>query len=288
MIIKKSLTVLKTSYMQWLLSSRLLIFAFVYMFLFVYFISPMKEMSDFFSTPLNIIEPFVSIMNNGYFLPLTALTYLILISDQPKLGDHGTLMLFRTGRIPWILGQIWFIICSALTFISFILISSMISVANRSFLLNAWSLVSKKSISPEYTADLSQKYPFAVIDSSVIKQSRPYTAVVHAILLMMMFMLSVGLAMLIFSLLNKKVIGIFANLSFIVVGLVLWVVDVKVKWFFSIANSAFGWHYDGMYDKSLMSIEYSYIYFIIVCTALIVCMFLVGKRCSFYIVGGTE
>ena len=77
----------------------------------------------------------------------------------------------------------------------------------------------------------------------------------------------------------------FVNLSFIATGLVLWAVDIKIKWLFPIANSAFGWHYDGMYDKTIISIAYSYGYFFILCAALIICAFVIGKHCSFCIIG---
>ena len=220
----------------------------------------------------------------AYFLPLSALTYLILISDYPKLDDSGTFILFRTGRYAWILGQIWFLICSAMTFISFLLISLMLTVMSRSFLINAWSLISKYTLKPE-SAALRPDFPFAIIDSSVINQSRPFEAVMHSVTLILMFMLSVGLIQIIFALIRKKIFGIFVNLSFIATGLVLWAVDIKIKWLFPIANSAFGWHYDGMYDKTIINIAYSYGYFFILCAALIICAFVIGKHCSFCIIG---
>lgn len=139
----------------------------------------------------------------AYFLPLSALTYLILISDYPKLDDSGTFILFRIGRYAWILGQIWFLICSAMTFISFLLISSMLTVMSRSFLINAWSLVSKYTLKPENAA-LRPDFPFAIIDSSVINQSRPFEAVMHSVTLILMFMLSVGLIQIIFALIQKR------------------------------------------------------------------------------------
>jgi hypothetical protein len=107
----------------------------------------------------------------------------------------------------------------------------------------------------------------------------------HSVTLILMFMLSVGLIQIIFALIRKKIFGIFVNLSFIATGLVLWAVDIKIKWLFPIANSAFGWHYDGMYDKTIISIAYSYGYFFILCAALIICAFVIGKHCSFCIIG---
>ncbi len=284
MTMKKSLVVLRTSYIHWLFSSRLLVFAFVFMFFYVYFIKPLIELSIYFSTPLNALEPFVSLMNNVYFLPLTVLAYMILVCDQPKLDDSSTFILFRTGRSAWVLGQIFFLICAALTFVCFLLFSSMLSIFSRSFLINAWSLVSKYSISPE-NAELRINYPFAIIDASVINQSRPFMSVTHSILLCTLFMLTVGLVMMIFALLRKKIFGVFLNVSFIVTGLVLWVVDVKAKWLFPIANTAFGWHYDGMFNKTIVDIRYSYIYFCILCLLLSCAAFAIGRRCSLHITG---
>lgn len=287
MIFRKSLTVFRNAYLRWLLSSRLLIFAFAYMFFYVYFIKPLLQLSEMFNTPLNALEPFTLLMNNGYFLPLTALTYLILISDQPTLDDSATFILFRTGRLPWMLGQFWFLIFSALTFIGFLLISSMLTVMDNSFVINAWSLVTKNVIRPE-NGELRARFPFAVMDRSVVFQARPYEAVRHGILLMMFFMLIVGMVMMLFSLKQKKILGVFANLSFIALGLVLWAVDNKIKWLFPIANTAFGWHYDRLYDETIMSVSYSYIYFIVLCLTLIFTAVLIGKHCSFHITGGTE
>lgn len=287
MTFRKSLTVFRNAYLRWLLSSRLLIFAFAYMFFYVYFIKPLLQLSEIFDTPLNALEPFTLLMNNGYFLPLTALTYLILISDQPKLDDSATFILFRTGRLPWMLGQLWFLIFSALTFICFLLTSSMLTVMNNSFVINAWSLVIKNVIRPE-NGDLKARFPFAVMDRSVVFQARPYEAVRHGIILMMFFMLIVGMVMMLFSLKQKKILGVFANLSFIASGLVLWAVDNKIKWMFPIANTAFGWHYDRLYDETIMSMSYSYIYFIVLCLTLILTAVLIGKHCSFHITGGTE
>jgi hypothetical protein len=160
----------------------------------------------------------------------------------------------------------------------------MLTVISKSFLMNAWSLVSKYSLKPE-NSSLKLDFPFAIIDGSVINQSRPLTAVLHSSALLLMFMLSVGLIMIIFALIRKKVFGIFLNLSFIATGLVLWAVDVKAKWLFPIANSAFGWHYDEMYNRTIMNILYSYGYFAVLCTVLTIAAFAIGKWCSFHITG---
>lgn len=287
MILRKSMTVLKTTYIRWLFSSRLLVFAFAYMFMYVYFISPQLELSRYFDTPLNAFEPFVGLMNNGFFLPLVAMTYLILISDQPRLDDSTTFILFRTGKTPWMLGQFWFLLCSALTFIGFLLFSSMLSVSGRSFIINAWSLVTKNSLLSENQTLLAGKLD-SLPDGSVINQSRPFEALIHGILLMLMYMLIVGIILMLFSLKQKKILGIFVNLSFSAAGLVLWALNNFAKWLFPISNAAYSRHYDVMFDETYVGIWYSYVYFIVVLAALIFVAARIGKKTSFYVTGGTE
>ena len=258
------------------------------MFMYVYFIQPYKEMSVFFNTPINAFEPFSALANNEFFLPLVAITYMILICDQPRLDDSATFILFRTGRSSWILGQIFFLVASSLTFILFLLFSSMLTVSKKSYVINAWGLISRKSISPSYYPELALKYPYAIIDGSVINNVRPFMCVIHAICLMLMFMLVVGLIMVIFTLYSKKIYAVFFNLTFVAAGLILSYIDVKAKWLLPISNCAFKLHYDKLFDKTLVSIEFSYLYFSILCTILIIFCFVLSNRCSFHMVGGTE
>lgn len=286
---KKALLSARTTYVTWFLSSRLLVFGFVFMFMFVYFIKPMNELSKILGTPINILEPFAAIANNRYALPLLILGYLVLIADFPCLNDFATFSLFRTGRMTWLLGQIIFLVMSGFTYIIFILTSSMISVSNNAYILNVWSLVQKKlSIGNETSISLQSLYPFAKLDNSVLVQARPYEAVFHGIVLILLFEITVGCVQMIFALNMKKIISVFINLSACATGLVLMVIDIKIKWLFPISNTVFGWHYDELYNKTNMPIYASYIYFIVILTILTAILASITKRCSFHITGGTE
>lgn len=285
--IKKSFSVATTTYTNWFFSSRMLIFGFVFMFVYVYYIQPLMDISRTLNTPLNALEPFCAVVNNSYSVPLLVIGYIVLIADFPRLDDFSTFMLYRTGKLPWVSGQIMFLFFSALTYLLFILLSTMIFVASESFIINAWSLVSKALVSTDGEAFLL-KYPFVNLDRSVIMQARPFEATIHGICLIMLFMVSSGLIQMIFSLIRKKVISVFLNLVICGLGLIFLLLDVKVKWLFPISNGVFGWHYDGIYNKTIFPITGSYIYFCVVITFLILLVILVAKRCSFHITGGTE
>ena len=284
--LRKSWYCAKVAYTNWLLDYRMLVLGFVFMFMFTYFIKPMKELSAVFDTPMNVLEPFCAVVNSRTFLPLVIMGYMVLISDFPKLGDFSVFLIFRSGRLPWLCGQIMFLFMSSLTYILSILFSSMICVASNSFMLNAWSLVQRKY----WLADdaVKQAHPFAGIDNSVLRQARPYEALVHGIVLVVLFAVVVGCVQLVFALRQKKVISVFINISGIAAGLIMLIVDIKLKWLFPISNAVFGWHYHGMFNYVLCPIRYSYIYFIVLISALLILLLRMAKRCSLYISCGTE
>lgn len=284
--LRKSWYCAKAAYTNWLLNYRMLVLGFVFMFMFTYFIKPMNELSAVFDTPMNVLEPFCAVVNSRTFLPLVIMGYMVLISDFPKLGDFSVFMILRSGRLPWLCGQIMFLFMSSLTYILSILFSSMVCVASNSFMLNAWSLVQRKY----WLADdaVKQAHPFAGIDNSVLRQARPYEALAHGIVLVVLFAVVVGCVQLVFALRQKKVISVFINVSGIAAGLIMLIVDIKLKWLFPISNAVFGWHYHGMFNYVLWPIRYSYIYFIILISALLILLLRMAKRCSLYISCGTE
>ena len=284
--LRKSCYCARTAYTSWLLNYRMLVLGFVFMFMFTYFIKPMQELSRVFDTPMNVLEPFCAVVNSRTFLPLVIMGYMVLISDFPRLNDSAAFMLFRSGRLPWLCGQIMFLFMSSLTYILSILFSSMICVASNSFMLNAWSLVQRKF----WIADdaVKQAHPFAGIDNSVLRQSRPYEALVHGIVLVVLFAVVVGCVQLVFALRQKKVISVFINVSGIAAGLIMLIVDIKLKWLFPISNCVFAWHYHSMFNYVLCPIQYSYIYFVSLIAALIILLWRMAKSCSLYATGGTE
>ena len=284
--LRKSCYCARTAYTSWLLNYRMLVLGFVFMFMFTYFIKPMQELSRVFDTPMNVLEPFCAVVNSRTFLPLVIMGYMVLISDFPRLNDSAAFMLFRSGRLPWLCGQIMFLFMSSLTYILSILFSSMICVASNSFMLNAWSLVQRKF----WIADdaVKQAHPFAGIDNSVLRQSRPYEALVHGIVLVVLFAVVVGCVQLVFALRQKKVISVFINVSGIAAGLIMLIVDIRLKWLFPISNCVFAWHYHSMFNYVLFPIQYSYIYFVSLIAALIILLWRMAKSCSLYATGGTE
>lgn len=288
-MISKAFFCAKTTYTDWLISSRLLVFGYIFIFVYVYFIKPMNELTYKLATPINALEPFVAIANNRYTLPLIVIGFMVLISDFPRLNDFATFSLFRTGRISWLIGQIIFLTMAGLTYIGFILIITMVLVMNNAFCVNAWSLVQKEmNMQTEQSLLMQRLYPFAQIDNSVLRQSRPIEAVLHGAILIFLFIIIVGCVQLFFALRQQKIISVFINLLASASGLILLMVDIKVKWLFPISNAVFGWHYDGTYNITIIPIWWSYVYFISLFIILIILLYRLTRKCSFHITGGTE
>ncbi|MBR1763819.1 MAG: hypothetical protein IJ746_00310 [Ruminococcus sp.] len=288
-MLRKAFFSARTAYTDWLWSPRLLVFGFVFMFEFTYFLKPMNELARRLGTPINILEPFCAMANDRYALPLIVLGFMVLISDFPRLSDFATFSLFRTGRRAWLLGQVMFLFMAGLTYIGFILASSLLCVMNNAYYLNAWSLVQKRLLlDTDEARTLCGLYPFARMDTSVLRQARPLEALLHGVLLILLFIVAVGCVQLLFALMQRKVISVFVNLSACAAGLVLLIIDIRAKWLFPISNAVFGWHYDGTYNETNMPISASYIYFGAVIAVMLLLLRGMVRRCSFHITGGTE
>lgn len=139
-------------------------------------------------------------------------------------------------------------------------------------------LLAAKGISDPNEKVMSMQYPFVKIDLSVLNQTRPFQALIHEIILVLLFVLAVGLIQMIFSLINKKIISVFINLAMCAIGLVLILVEQRLKWLSPISNAVFGWYYDGFYNKTQLSIWFSYGYFIVLNLCLTIILVRTAKK----------
>ncbi len=70
--LRKSWYCARTAYTSWILSYRMLVLGFVFMFMFTYFIKPMQDLSRIFDTPMNVLEPFCAVVNSDLGLAIGA------------------------------------------------------------------------------------------------------------------------------------------------------------------------------------------------------------------------
>lgn len=284
---KKAMTVCRTVYWQWLCSTKMLTLLLAAVFLYIYCIEPMQFYAAALQTPLNLIEPFVSITNALYAAPLFPLLFLFLISAFPRLDQSSGFMLFRIGRRSWFFGQMLFLALASLTFLAIFFVFSVLAVCRDAFLANGWSLAVRKIYEPE-NLHLFQQSGLAQIDLSVLNQFRPREALLLSLLLMWGYMVVTGAVLLLFALRGKKLLGFFLNIAANAVGTVLVAFRVQVMWLFPSAHISLANHYDGTRSITYFDIRCSLLYNAVLLALVTLLAYRTAERCSFHTIDATE
>jgi len=263
----------KSEYIKWLKSDKQIITAFSLICLYMYVLEPIKKYTLDFGEPINVIEPFIVFLTNGYCIPIILMTFMVLMIDFPDISGNSTFLLIRTGRTKWYRCQVMFVIVSAVSLIALFLIFAFFLMADKAYFANVWSNVQRLMNNSQYS-QLRDQYPLSVLDLSVINNFGAAKATLYAIILMLLHLVFTAQLQMVLSLRFNKMIGLCGNLLVIGLGLISWMNDIKLKWLLPLSHSTIGWHYDELYNKTIFPIWASLIYMI----AINAVIYFIGSR----------
>lgn len=280
---------IRSLFISWLKNDKQVFSLVLLIWLYMYVISPLKTCSEYMQQPLCFAETFMSFIGNGFCMPLIALAFLVITIDYPDISGNVTFVLHRCGRKKWYNNQLFFLILAVIIYLLFLFIFSIVFTGTYSFVTNGWSNViinlNKESI--EEYRQLKITYPFAATDLSIINHFRPYTALFYNTILAILMLVFHGQLQMCLSVRFNKAVGCVSSIAILGLGLMSWVASDKLKWFFPLANSTIGWHYDELYQKTLYPVEYSFVYMI----ALNIILYIIGvnivHKKQFYLGGNT-
>ena len=263
----------KSEYIKWLKSDKQVITAFSLICLYMYVLEPIKKYSMDFGEPINVIEPFIIFLSNGFCMPIILMTFTVLMIDFPDISGNSTFLLIRTGRAKWYKSQIMFVVVSAVSFVLLLLIFSILLMADKAFSANIWSNVERLMNNFQYV-QLRNQYPLSVLDLSVINNFNVITATIYAIILNILHLIFSAQFQMTLSLRFNKMIGLCGNLLVIGLGLISWAGDNRFKWLLPLSHSTIGWHYDELYNKTQFPILSSLFYMV----AINIFVYVAGKK----------
>ena len=128
--------VFRREYIEWITNPRMLMCVVLVVMVREIVLLPMRNLSMGMGQPINAMEPVIAVANSGVLLLLMPLVYLVIMADFPRVSGNTYFYLTRTGRINWIMGQIVFQIVSLLTYLLFVIISTLVQTVSFSFLIN--------------------------------------------------------------------------------------------------------------------------------------------------------
>lgn len=272
----KILSVAKTEYIKWITNPRMIIVIVMMVFIKSVAIDPLLENSAEMNSPLNMLEPFIAVGNSGLVLLILPIVYMTLMSDFPKVDGNAIFYMIRTGKVNWLIGQILFSISAIITYISAVLIGSILPLFGKAFWANGWSLVTKQYeiLFPEKAGGIAAE----LLPKSLYNQLPPFSAAIQSYILIALYLFALSLIMILFYLFGAKVLGTLTNGAIISIGVALTSIKTSAMWLLPMANTIIWLHHTSYFREPIKPISYSYIYFVVlILVLLILCIFAVRK-----------
>lgn len=239
--LKQIFSVFKREYTEWITNPRMLVCLVVLVMIREIVILPLKNYAFTLAQPINALEPVIAVANSGIMLLLIPLVYLVIMADFPRVSGNTYFYLLRVGQRNWIMGQVLFQVLSLLTYLLFVILSTMVQTFSYAFLINGWSLV---VTSADMTTSVSDLVPL-----NLYYQMPPYRAFAESYLLLFLFLLLCSSVMLFASLYGRKVLAFWIVMLSIAAGIVLCSVKTKWMWLFPVSHSILWIHFQDYYRQ---------------------------------------
>lgn len=258
---RQIVSVVRNEYIKWLTNGKLILLPVLVVMIREIVILPILAAAEDMAQPINILEPCIAQVNSGIILLLIPLVYLVLIADFPSVDGNTYYLIPRIGRRNWILGEILFQLTSLVSYLLFLILSTMIQVAYCSFFANGWSLVVT-----DYQTEMVNSASVSMaelIPLNLYFQMSPANAFWASYGFVFLFLFLCGQVLLWSTLYGKKLIGFWGVLSSIAVGIALCSAKIKWMWLFPVCHSILWIHYQDYYREYVFSPWVSLLLFII-------------------------
>ena len=170
---------------------------------------------DRFETTTQLFETFIWTFGDTTSILFVSLCLLLLFSDLPNMDNEVPLLLVRTTRFCWVMGQIAYVVFATFIFTLFILVSTCLLAAANSYPANLWS--DTAAIMGYSGIGENVGIPAFV---KVLERTFPYQCTLHIFGLMLGYSMVLSGIILVFNM-WKKNMGMVAGIVFSGIGVVL-------------------------------------------------------------------
>lgn len=214
--IRQTFMIAGYNYRQWKKNPRILM-TFALSFTVCFLLSDKAlDFSAGYAKSMQAAEPFIWTFGDAGSIMIISMLLILLFADIPMLNAGVPFYLMRTTKRRWIVGQIFYVCSAAAGYMVFVLISTVCICARNCFPGNMWSATGAIL---GYSGLGDELYlPVAV---KVMEAIAPYECMLQIILLMILYSISMVLAMLVLNLKWGKKAGIVGGLLYSLYGLLL-------------------------------------------------------------------
>ncbi len=253
---------------KWITDSRMILLVILMLFSYESVTKPLLSMADMMHEPLNILEPFIALLNSPLLLLLIPMTFLTINSDFPRTDGSSMFFISRIGRKEWIMAQILFAVAAEGIFLLMLFIGTLLPQIGASEWSLSWSLPVRQYA--YYFPKEAKSYPATLITGRLYNQTRVVEAAAMGVILQWMNMTMLSLLMLLFWILRKKKLGLFIAMGSLGAGTAAAMLEGKLEWLFPSAHTALYLHYTKLLRKSVFPLPLSVAYFALLTGVLLI------------------
>ncbi len=235
-------------------------------------LSPLLTLCRESGLMLHPLEPFLVICANPFSALIIPVMLLLLLSGFPTRESQNSFFLVRSSRCSWMSGEILSVLMLSVSVMILVFLFSCIIL----FPVCAWDAASFNTWSPlllnlrvEFP-ELYDSYSRFLLLPETTTQGSPLVICLHSLAWILLSSLLQGVIQLCFAVYDKRSLGFVAILGVNGTGFALLHLQSKWKWLFPLPHTMFGLHFQGLFAQPLLSVGYSYGYFFIIVTVLLV------------------
>ncbi len=220
------------------------------------------ELSGKTDLPVHPLEPYLVLSARPISALMIPLMYVLFLSGMPSAILQRGMVMVRTSRLRWFTGQMLAVTVTALLYILILLVFSIAitwpTLMQFSFGLN-WN-----PLMLEIRERFPEIYDEAIgylLRGSTTMQGYPLRVLLHSITLMLLSIVMQGELLLIFDLIEQKMLGFLVLIAINGLGCTLVSVEHPVMWGLPMAHTIFGLHFVNAAAEPAMPLVGSYLYF---------------------------
>ena len=201
------------------------------------------SLSHTFGTDLQLFEPFVWSFADGDSILFASLALLLPLSQLPRLDTPASYLIFRAGRLSWLLGQVITVFAVSLFYVFFLLGSTCLLAAGNAFLADHWSNTAVVMSFAPAQFDVALE-----VVRRTVKQTTPINCALSIFALLTQYVLLLSSINLFFSLRRGKRTGTAAVILFSLIcylltpdRLIVWLGLEDFRQLHYIANRLLAW-----------------------------------------------
>ncbi len=262
--------------MQLMRSTKIIILALFAIFINIQIITPLRALSITMEHKLSIFEPFAAIGNSGVVVLILPLFFITMMADFPREGESRYFYQIRCSKRTWVMGQIVYgVECSVMLTLFVFAASVLLSLDFISWSPDySYAVTRYVALFPERAGE----YVVQLIPENLYNQIPLPVAAVHTALLLILYFIMLAMLILVFSLVKKKIAGLFLDGIIILLGTIACAGRMAYMWVFPMAHTITWLHYAEYQSKPVLPLCDSYLYFSVINATFIVLSIIISKR----------